>query len=60
VRGETIDDLLSRDLGARHVAAESGAAPLRDADAPGPLARRNGGASVETGRPRPNDREEAK
>ena len=38
VRGETIDDLLARDLGARHSAAVS-AVPGRDADAPGPLAR---------------------
>ncbi|MHA7987149.1 diaminopimelate decarboxylase [Rathayibacter sp. CAU 1779] len=38
VRGETIDDLLSRDLGARHSAATAHP-PARDADAPGPLAR---------------------
>jgi diaminopimelate decarboxylase len=38
VRGETIDDLLARDLGARH-AATTAEPNGRDEDAPGPLAR---------------------
>jgi len=38
VRGETIDDLLARDLGARH-AATTAEPDGRDEDAPGPLAR---------------------
>jgi diaminopimelate decarboxylase len=38
VRGETVDDLLARDLGARH-ATSGPAATTRDLDAPGPLAR---------------------
>nr|WP_205864992.1 diaminopimelate decarboxylase [Planctomonas sp. JC2975] len=38
VRGETIDDLLARDLGARHSTATA-FPPVREADVPGPLAR---------------------
>jgi diaminopimelate decarboxylase len=38
VRGETVEDLLARDLGSRH-ATSAPATTIRDLDAPGPLAR---------------------